>query len=80
VKLLSQFGAVGVAVSGDRVLGGSLQHFELPTPEIVRVQFVSLGKSRQSMTFLVIFPSLWSKSATQTAPVPQQRSWHHQSR
>lgn len=30
-KLLSQFGTVGVAVGGDGVLGGSLQHFELST-------------------------------------------------
>src|SRR5262249_38273984 len=34
-------------------------------PEIVSVQFVSLGKSRQSMTFLVMVPSLRSMSATQ---------------
>jgi hypothetical protein len=41
VKLLSQFGAVGVAVSGDRMLGGSLQHFELPTRD--RQRAVSLS-------------------------------------
>src|SRR5262249_46264445 len=30
-KLLSQLRAIGMAVSADRVLGGGLQHFELPT-------------------------------------------------